>query len=390
MLGLASLVLFLIGRALGALELMLLGAATLILLVLSIVRALTNRLRLDANRVVTPQRIFQGAPCRVELTLTNHTRRKTPPLRVTDQMEGSTPITFGIPLVRPRTSLTIPYQLSTHQRGRIVIGPLQVTALDPFVLTQASRTLDVLSEVVVYPKIERLAGLPVATGRNLEATSSGRSSAASGGEEFYALRPFEIGDEMRRVHWPSTARFDELHVRQSDMPSQELITVLLDLRNESQSASSLDRAVGFAASICAAAEARGMPVRLVATDGTDSGFISDRVSHNAILDYLATVELGRNTNLGTILNTISVQGAGGALVIVSSRLVSHDRTRIQAMAHQFASITYLMAQDPELPGSTQDNKTYGAAMVLVPPGANFPQLWAQTLARSRSGRIMGG
>lgn len=383
MLWIASIVLLLVGRALGTLELMLLGVAIATLLSLSILRTATHSLRLTAEREVSPQRIFQGSACRVDLKITNSTRRKTPPIRVSDRMEGSAPITFGIPVVRSRTSLTIPYQLSTHKRGRITIGPLHISALDPFHVTQARRTIEVLNEIIVYPKIERLRSLPNAAARDMEPDLASRSVTGSGGEEFYALRPFEIGDELRRVHWPSTARFDELHIRQTNLPSYARLTVLLDLRPDSQTEESLDYSVGFAASVLAAAQNTGLAVRLVATDGADSGFVTDKLSHDAILDYLATVELGRNTNLINTLNTVSSTGSGGAFIVFSSHLASHDTKRIQVMAHSFASLTYVLAVDSTRPLPLEQDATYHAPTVLVPPEGNFAELWAKAMARHR-------
>src|SRR5438046_425881 len=59
------------------------------------------------------------------------------------------------------------------------------------------------------------------------------------GEDFYALRAYEMGDDLRRVHWPSTARVDELMIRQNEMPWQGRATVLLDTRAQAHEGDSL-------------------------------------------------------------------------------------------------------------------------------------------------------
>ena len=69
------------------------------------------------------------------------------------------------------------------------------------------------------------------------------------GDDFYALRDYVVGDDLRRVHWPSTARHDELMVRQDEMPWQGRATVLLDVRRAAHTAASLELAVSAAASV---------------------------------------------------------------------------------------------------------------------------------------------
>jgi uncharacterized protein (DUF58 family) len=93
----------------------------------------------------------------------------------------------------------------------------------------------------------------------------------TGGDEFHSLRPYVIGDDLRRVHWPSTARRDELTVRQDERHQQGRTTVLLDVRRAVHTDESFERAVSAAASLLVAAVRRGDEVRLVATDRTDSG-----------------------------------------------------------------------------------------------------------------------
>ena len=98
-----------------------------------------------------------------------------------------------------------------------------------------------------------------------------------------------MGDDLRRVHWPSSARHDELLVRQDELPWQGRTTVLLDVRKAAHSGDSLEVAVSAAASIVAATARRNDLVRLVTTDGTDSGFAPGSDHVEAIMEHLAVV-----------------------------------------------------------------------------------------------------
>ena len=133
------------------------------------------------------------------------------------------------------------------------------------------------------------------------------------GEDFYALRPYVVGDDLRRVHWPSTARHDELMVRQDELPWQGRATVLLDVRRSGHTADSLELAVSAAASVVTASWKRRDLVRLITTDGTDSGSPPGTPHVEAIMEFLATVAA---TSGGTLRGTIDALGAashgGGA------------------------------------------------------------------------------
>ncbi len=50
----------------------------------------------------------------------------------------------------------------------------------------------------------------------------------TGGEDFFTLRDYEDGDDLRKVHWPSSAKRDRLMIRQLEMPWQSRALIVLD------------------------------------------------------------------------------------------------------------------------------------------------------------------
>jgi uncharacterized protein (DUF58 family) len=161
----------------------------------------------------------------------------------------------------------------------------------------------------------------------------------TGGDEFHSLRPYVMGDDLRRVHWPSTARRDELTVRQDERHQQGRTTVLLDVRRAVHTEESFERAVSAAASLLVAAIRRGDEVRLVATDGTDSGYGAGPSSVSAMLEYLAavaTTDRGAEVRVdhpGTLValttpagvsTTGSASGPGRRFLVVFERSADDD------------------------------------------------------------------
>ena len=89
----------------------------------------------------------------------------------------------------------------------------------------------------------------MASGHDPQATARHPNALGRAGDDFYALRPYQVGDDLRRVHWPATAHNDELMIRQHELPWQERTTVLLDVRATAHVRESFELAVSAAASI---------------------------------------------------------------------------------------------------------------------------------------------
>ena len=73
------------------------------------------------------------------------------------------------------------------------------------------------------------------------------------GDEFVTLREYELGDDLRRVHWRSTARTGELMIRQDEARWRSRAAVVLDVQPGAHDAASFEVAVEAAASVVGAA-----------------------------------------------------------------------------------------------------------------------------------------
>ena len=95
----------------------------------------------------------------------------------------------------------------------------------------------------------------------------------AGSAEDVTVREYRRGDDLRRVHWRSSARTGELMVRREEQPWQSRATLFLDNRTHAHrghgAASSLEYAVSAAASVALHLAQRGFMVRLVTADGED-------------------------------------------------------------------------------------------------------------------------
>ncbi|HEV2089249.1 MAG TPA: DUF58 domain-containing protein, partial [Cryptosporangiaceae bacterium] len=253
---------FLAAAAAAALSALVLGegdllrvAALLAALPLTAAAALAlTRYRLSCTRLVEPHRVQAGSPARVSLRLENLSRLPSGVMLLEEQLPyalGGRP-RFVLDRLRARQASTVSYALRADTRGRYDLGPLTVRLTDPFGLCSLTRSFTSTEKLVVTPAVSKLPAVRLAAERIGSGESRARSVAVHG-EDDAAPREYRHGDDLRKVHWRSTARVGELMVRREEQPWHATATVLLDTRMGAHRGegptSSFEWAVGAAASI---------------------------------------------------------------------------------------------------------------------------------------------
>jgi uncharacterized protein (DUF58 family) len=304
------------GRLFGLVELYLLGTALAILVGLAVVRVLLTRLQLEVGRTLSPRRVHAGQPARVELVVTNRGERPTPVLRLHDPVTGTQGATVLLAPVDEAMIVRSAYRLPTERRGLIAIGPLAVVVADPFGLAQVRASAAPRTELTVLPRVDEVLPPPAAGGDEPLAGVRQTTLAASAGDDFAALREYVVGDDLRRIHWPSSARHGELLVRQDEVHWQGRTTVVLDTRARTHHGESFEVAVSAAASVVTAAWKRRDLIRLLTTSGYDSGFNGGQAHFEGILEELAVVSATSVGSLRGVLEALPRSGATSIAVIV--------------------------------------------------------------------------
>ena len=324
-------VLLVAGRLLAITELYALATGAVALVIAALFYVRLTRYRLEAARELHPPRVHAGAPSRVELLVRNTGTKRTPVLGVRDPFDGGRRwARFLLSPLTPGELARAAYRLPTDDRGVFDLGPLEIELTDPFGIATSSTPAAPKTQLTVYPRIDAITPLPHTLGHDPLAGADHPTALGATGEDFYALRPYVQGDDLRRVHWPSTAKIDDLMIRQDEMPWQGRATVLLDLRRGVHNSASLELVVSAAASIVAASWRRRSLIRLVSTNGIDSGFGSGTAHVEAMLEHLATADVHRAGEFGAILDTLRRDGSGGALAVVTTA-AAPDRD-LQAVA----------------------------------------------------------
>lgn len=359
-----------------------------------------SRYRLALVRTVNPQLVAAGQPTRVTLELTNEGRTPTGLLLLEDQV----PYVLG---TRPRFVIEgmghgwqrrVTYQVRSDVRGRFMIGPMAVRVSDPFGLVELGRAFQTSAELTVTPRTVPLPAIPL-SGAWTGSGDNRPRAFASGSAEDVTVREYRQGDDLRRVHWRSTARTGELMVRREEQPWQSRATLFIDNRLRAHRgqgvASSLEAAVSIAASIAVHLSQRGFMVRLVTADGEDpSTAWHDRASTQntgPLLEALAVVNGVARPHLQT--HWLSESTHTGLLVAVVGVLDNEDRPILRRMLHHAATpLAVALDADAWVRQSNGADEVgtatwltgLGWRAVGARPSDRLPPLWQELGRRSAS------
>ncbi len=306
-------------RLLGVVQLLVLGVVGLALLAGALVWVRSRHPDLDLERTVSPDRIHVGGDGRVDLAVTNRGATTTPLLTLDERFgDGRRAARFLLPPVGPGDTARAAYRIPTVQRGHYAIGPMVASLSDPFGLAQTSTELGALDQVTVYPRIHDLASPPLGGGGLRASTDAVRArSVTLDGDEFAALREYEVGDDLRKVHWPATARTGELFIRQDASFREPSVVVVLDTRADAHDNESFEIAVEVTASLLVrlTRDGRRVVVR------TTAGVVLCGVDDGAIgLDRLSTIELDPSS--GAV--EAAIGSSQSLVVLVTGRVDGHE------------------------------------------------------------------
>ena len=316
----AAVALLELGFHYGYPDLALLGAAAGVAVVVAVVFALW-RPRLGVDRVADPDRVARGEPARMTLTIRNRSRLRAANLVAADRC-GRTVVPVPVLRLRPGRDTGVDYPVPTERRGVVAVGPLRVTRGDPLGLLRLSRTYGASTTVWVHPRIHLLRAVPAGMARSLD----GRIDKVPHGTiTFDSLREYVVGDELRRVHWRSSAKVGELMVREQLDTSEPTIVVVLDDRAAAHpdmrdgTADSFESACEAAASIIVAAVREDLPVSLHLVSGLTQGPFLDVLTEATLGagDLTQKIRHLRATRLGDTLVFLTGPGGRGDLGAVS-------------------------------------------------------------------------
>ncbi|MEV4976105.1 DUF58 domain-containing protein [Streptomyces scopuliridis] len=398
---------------LGQSDLLRVGLLLAVLPLICVAVLYRTRYRVAGSRRLSPSRVPAGSEARVQLRMDNVTRMPTGLLMLQDHVPyvlGPRP-RFVLDRVEPGGRREVSYRVRSDLRGRYPLGPLQLRLSDPFGMCELTRSFSAYDTLTVVPRTEPLP--PVRLGGEASGYGEGRQRSLSlAGEDDVIPRGYRHGDDLRRVHWRSTARYGELMVRREEQPQRARCTVLLDTRRSAYQGAGPDSAFEWAVSGAASAVVhlleRGFSVRLLTDTGSSmpgesadgfAGATQDSAdSAGLMMDALAVVEHSDGMDLSSAYAVL--RGGTEGLLVAFFGDLDEEQTAVAARMRQRSGVAVAFVLDSTgwtqgagSAGPVEDRlrqlREAGWTALAVPSGAALPELW-QRAARQRSESAVTG
>ncbi|MFH8804687.1 DUF58 domain-containing protein [Streptomyces sp. NPDC017936] len=373
-----------------------------------------TRYRVAGSRRLSPARVPAGSEARVHLRMDNVSRLPTGLLMLQDRVPyvlGPRP-RFVLDRVEAGGRREVSYRVRSDLRGRYPLGPLQLRLNDPFGMCELTRSFSAYDTLTVVPRVEPLP--PVRLSGEAKGYGDGRQRAlALAGEDDVIPREYRYGDDLRRVHWRSTARHGELMVRREEQPRRSRCTVLLDTRGLAYEGAGPDSAFEWAVSATASVLVhmleRGFSVRLltdtgnsVPGEGADGFAGANQESADAaglMMDTLAVIDHSDGTGLSRAYDVL--RGGNEGLLVAFLGDLDEEQAAVAAKMRQRSggAVAFLLDDAgwgrepngvPDPMNRTEERlrmlREAGWTAVSVPRGAPLTELWRRA-DRERSGVV---
>lgn len=365
------------GRVFGVFELYIVAAAMLALVLCASLWVILNWRSLKVQRSVSPPRLHAGTTSTVTLNLSNDRIIPTPVAQITDEVDGAVRADAHVPPIRRKSTTRASYRVPTSTRGWIEIGPMRTRVTDPFGLAASSRMSAPDTSLLVLPRVDDIAPPPQPGGTIAQQIDRAPNRVGTNGDEFSSLRSYATGDDLRKVHWPSSARMGELVVRTENIPEHGHSLILLDVRERVADDETFEEMVSAAASIVLACRKRGDQVRLATTDGDDKTATND-VETDAILDFLAVVAQTKSASVSLPFRLGRSGHETGALIVADDA-----ETLIASMPKgNSGRSAYVVRFHPDGAKSTSPGiRLPSTRMIDVQPGDDFAAAWTRIAGR---------
>ncbi len=286
--------------------------------------------------------------------------------------------------------------VACEKRGFYRLGPVSLASSFPLGLSEASQERnDGVQTLTIYPSVFPITALPLNGARSQIHRGAYLLPEGAGTAEFSGLREYRRGDSPRHIHWPTTARLNELMMKEFEPLASASLCLALDMNQDANVGSgrhaTFEYAVRIAASIAGFTCTSGIPTRLAGQGKTTLALAAGTGEHHyqTMLDQLAVVDADGDASYATVLDGLALDCQPGETVVVFlSESTSHAAETLQALAllrsrganlfvvsfdrSSFAAGTARVRKPVELTAALQE---FGSFQVLVGRNDDLVQLF---------------
>lgn len=311
---------------LGRLPFLLLGLPLLCWLYLQ-----TSPMRWSLTRTVSPTTCAPHQNVQVVL------RFDRPRTGLTQHVTDEAPALFGgqrrFTLAPWGTQVNaVSYNLTATRRGLWKVGPLSTTAYDPLGLTCRTWATASSLEFAVLPTVHPITGNVVGCGTS-GSGDGGQQGIALNGEPDLTVRDYRAGDDLRRIHWRSTARKQELMVRNTTHRSPDTAVIVVDTRHFAYaSGEAFEWVVSCAASYLNHLHNKAWHTKImIGQHAIDVPPNSPGAYHNALTELAVVTAVG-DYELPTMITAISNEPGLAHVAVFAGTPLSQDVAALQRIS----------------------------------------------------------
>ena len=233
-----------------------------------------------------------------------------------------------------KETIVLDFDFVAERRGVYALSDAEFETSDILGVFEFSRPASGLElELVVYPRVYPLRGYATLGGVGSAEAEDATYIRAGHSVEFYGVRQFHYGDELRRIHWPTTARTGRLAVIEFEDVLARAMTVVLDLSAGTDTGpagrSTLDCAARTAASLAALAVRQGSRFTLVARGARDHSVSLPYGAPSAheVFEALARVRSDSEVGIGEVCSQAGLTTEEGSTAFLLTSGSGEEVTR---------------------------------------------------------------
>lgn len=189
---------------------------------------------IEVDRMIRQDRVEVGQYILESLDVTNHSRLPKVWVEIIDQSGiGRHRVSRVVTLIGGRRIRSFGASTIAEKRGFFDIGPTILHASDPFGLFSVEKVLPARSKILITPAVVDLFHTGTAEG-NLPGGKPVRRRSHEMTSFSSSIREYRPGDPLKRIHWASTARYNDLMVKEFDLEPQMEVAIFLNANGELQ------------------------------------------------------------------------------------------------------------------------------------------------------------
>ncbi|HEY8740743.1 MAG TPA: DUF58 domain-containing protein [Candidatus Dormibacteraeota bacterium] len=339
---------------------------------------------LEAVRSELPLRAREGQ--RLQLSIRLEAKRRLSSFVVEERLHPHLGPAMRLPVgsIAPGRPVEHSYTVSPRVRGIYSIGPLVAEWTDPFGLAQGEQVLAGSTRLIVHPSTELVHDRPLSRKWEDPPIRPPHTKPWPSGFEFYGMRDYVPGDDLRRVVWRAVARTGRMLVREYEQGITDQVIVVLDTdrawHSPGEPSDTFEAAVHAAASFGARHIKDGFSVSLEANGHRLGHLMRGPNARITYLDQLAAVRLEKAPLSQAITRFSQFRRSSGHFVVITAHLDEGTAGALGVIIAAGASVLVAaMIWDESDPLTVHRATEVGAQVVELRPGAALGAVTAHSL-----------